>query len=867
MNLFSHMRSSWEFWLQSPNAVRLSSTLLHFVWQGALLGGAASVLLIMLQRARPQVRYGLLLTILAAMTACPIATWFVVPAYGGLASSEPSQLSDHFPGTVREAGPYSTLNGPSDQKSDHRSTRSLAVSPMPDRAAASVKSDAIPSAWSNFGELTGRWLRPYCSSIVTAWLFGVLLLVLRLAAGLVGAEQTRRRGLKPATESVQQSVLQVAERLGIRRAVRIFESSLAATPTVVGWLAPVILLPTSTLCGLTPLQLRAILAHELAHVRRHDYLVNLAQTVVEIVLFYHPAVWWVSRRIRQEREQCCDDVAIDLCGDPVAYARALALLEEQRAAPRLALAASGAPLTSRVRRIVGRPEPVGSGVLSLAAVAVAMLLVLGSFCRFRPAAASLVASTETSSQKRDTALDRKAGEYTFHVVTTRGKPIAGALVRAWAVSAGGGSSRITEATSKAVKTDSGGTAQLVFAVDGNSPEALRMRADLKQGIRAVAITVDHPEHPVWSGYVDVDGKRRVVLSDSTTIEIRAHRGADKTPFSRLFPVLSRSVMDGADWTEQNGVVTIRRVDLDGEKASRWLRLAHVPESGPVLFSDLVDLKLRSEKHISLNLALKPSVRVEGELARTVPRPVKNGRVFAEIIDGHDAWTNWWWCATAEVGADGRFVLDSLPADENLQLIALCDGWSSASPTVAEASAYSAENGFSVLNYHGPRANTVFPRLVRLTGSTVHATVPMLRTATCEVTVVDEDGQPLSGASVEFWPGEMVYNHASFILGTGIDCLDVVRRQLASGKHRTASDPRPLSRHFQSYAAKTNTRGLAIVSNLALGGATEPNTPTPVPFDVSLDGYAPPGGLLNQNAGTVKLTAAQTGSVTVRLKKQ
>jgi type II secretory pathway component GspD/PulD (secretin) len=126
-------------------------------------------------------------------------------------------------------------------------------------------------------------------------------------------------------------------------------------PTVIGWLRPVILLPAGCLLGLSAAQLEAILAHELAHIRRHDYLVNLLQNVVETLLFYHPAVWWVSRRIREERENCCDDLAVEICGDRVTYARALATLEELRHAPgQLALAAAGAPLLQRIRRLAGK---------------------------------------------------------------------------------------------------------------------------------------------------------------------------------------------------------------------------------------------------------------------------------------------------------------------------------------------------------------------------------------------------------------------------------------------------------------------------------------------------------------------------------
>ena len=112
--------------------------------------------------------------------------------------------------------------------------------------------------------------------------------------------------------------------------MRVVESALVDVPVVIGWLRPVILLPVAALAGLTPAQVEAILAHELAHIRRHDSCVNVLQTIAETLLFYHPAVWWVSHRIRAEREHCCDDIAVAVCGDPVAYAQALAELESWR---------------------------------------------------------------------------------------------------------------------------------------------------------------------------------------------------------------------------------------------------------------------------------------------------------------------------------------------------------------------------------------------------------------------------------------------------------------------------------------------------------------------------------------------------------
>ena len=142
-------------------------------------------------------------------------------------------------------------------------------------------------------------------------------------------------------------------RFEVSRPVRLMSSAIAEVPMVIGWLRPLILLPASSLAGLTPVQLEAILAHELAHVRRYDYLVNALQNLIETVLFFHPAVWWISRWIRLEREHCCDDMVVRICRDRLVYARALFKLEELRAvSPRLALAASGGSLLQRIRRLI-----------------------------------------------------------------------------------------------------------------------------------------------------------------------------------------------------------------------------------------------------------------------------------------------------------------------------------------------------------------------------------------------------------------------------------------------------------------------------------------------------------------------------------
>jgi beta-lactamase regulating signal transducer with metallopeptidase domain len=206
---------------------------------------------------------------------------------------------------------------------------------------------------------------------------GIAMMSARLTVGFLGAERARRRGILAAPPWVAAAVARLVRKLEIRGIVRVAQSALVEVPTLVGWLKPVILLPVSAVGGLTPGELESILAHELAHIRRHDYLVNLLQAVLETILFYHPAVWWLSRRIRQEREHCCDDIAVSVCGDRIAFARALSTMEELRASPRWAVSARGGSLIERIRRLVSQPQPAGSS--HLPALAIAALLIVAAF--------------------------------------------------------------------------------------------------------------------------------------------------------------------------------------------------------------------------------------------------------------------------------------------------------------------------------------------------------------------------------------------------------------------------------------------------------------------------------------------------------
>jgi hypothetical protein len=208
---------------------------------------------------------------------------------------------------------------------------------------------------------------------------------------------------------IASATARVAERLRIRQAIEVTQSTLVDVPTVIGWLKPLVLLPASAISGLSNEQLEAVIAHELAHVRRHDYLVNLIQLLLETIFFYHPAVWWVSHSMRVEREACCDDIAVRMTGDRVGYAKLLLWLEEARnpsALATLGMSSRGGSLLDRVRRIVSTsPQSTGTGPMAIAA-AVMLMVSIWSFLALSSGPTSAQESAKSAVAPRDAATIR-----------------------------------------------------------------------------------------------------------------------------------------------------------------------------------------------------------------------------------------------------------------------------------------------------------------------------------------------------------------------------------------------------------------------------------------------------------------------------
>ena len=298
--------------------VQLAWALVHFLWQGLAIAG---ILLIALQLLRTaEMRYQACAGALALMALAPVATFIWL-------------------------APHTTqLTGTHDLVLDTADLPALGV--------------ARPN-----------WLEGHASWLLTVWLAGACLLLIRAVAAWLRARRLVSVELTPLPAGLERAAGRLAGSLGVKR-VHFHTSARVASALVFGWLKPMIVLPAAAVGRLSEAEIEALLAHELAHVMRQDFLLNLLQTFVECALFYHPCVWWASARMRHERELCCDDIAVAVCRDEVLYSNALLRLEELRMEP--ALAATGGRLRDRIRRLLNAPET--SRISAAPVVALALLI-------------------------------------------------------------------------------------------------------------------------------------------------------------------------------------------------------------------------------------------------------------------------------------------------------------------------------------------------------------------------------------------------------------------------------------------------------------------------------------------------------------
>ena len=292
----------------------LSLSLLHFLWQGALIGAMTALALRALKNARPQTRYAVAC---AALLSC-----LLVAASTVLGALMPTAVV----GLTPMGGEATSLAYPAPTGSD-----------------VVLPTDAPLPQW------LAPWLAPW---LVTCWAAGSGVMFLRMALGLAAIRRLRQFPAAPAEWQRRLDLL--AARFGLRPVALLITPGLSS-PISAGCLRPIVLLPAALLTRMPVAYIEALLAHELAHIRRHDYLINLMQVVVETLLFYHPAVWWLAGQIRLEREQIADQLAAGVIGTPRPLALALAELADLTQSPAaeiaLAQAADGGTLKVRIKQL------------------------------------------------------------------------------------------------------------------------------------------------------------------------------------------------------------------------------------------------------------------------------------------------------------------------------------------------------------------------------------------------------------------------------------------------------------------------------------------------------------------------------------
>lgn len=367
---------------------QLGWTLLHFIWQGALIAGVAGIGLLALRKARPQARYALAC---AALFACMV--W---PAL---------ELAARLHG------------------------------------AAAATADAAPLFSVGAATATAPaalgWLHGHLQLIVFAWAACALALSLRMVLGLLWIGRVGHgTSNNPAWQA---KISSMAVQFGITRPVRLRIVDSIASPLTAGCWRPLLLLPASLLSGMPPELVEALIAHELGHIKRCDYLVNLAQNVIETLLFYHPAVWWLSRCIRQEREQIADDLAASYLGEPRRLALALSELEKRQFSHNtLALAANGGELMSRIKRLL-RPDgqawnwKAALPVLGLAAALCAASVQLPAVAKPEPVRVSAVVDFKSCSKPKwpkQSLSDGNQGAVTLaFLITADGKVVDSKVIK------------------------------------------------------------------------------------------------------------------------------------------------------------------------------------------------------------------------------------------------------------------------------------------------------------------------------------------------------------------------------------------------------------------------------------------------------
>lgn len=435
--------------LTSTIAQTVGWSLVHFLWQGALIAAIARVVLWMCTAHQSNLRYVISCAAMCLMLLCPIVTTlYLLPAQTQLTSTRIADLNRPTSPPVLPGPREPVFESTGSPQPDSAQLHTPVPTPEPSPTLNGHVEPNPPSWLQSFPNYLSERIELILPFAMGVWAMGVLILSSRLFYGWCGVQRLRRSGKPVSDPKTIRTLRHIKETINLKIATPIRETISVHSPMVVGWLRPVILLPSSALTGLTPEQLSSILAHELAHIRRADYLVNLLQSAIEILLFYHPAVWWLSGQIRKERENCCDDLAIQICQDKKLYVEALMKLEQSRdLSNQLGMASDGGNLVERVARLLGRngtrPRRTSWIAAVIATLVVSSLVYVATSER---SVAKELNAEEVDHQDTDKPAEKNLEKMRVQVLRPDKTPIVGAklLVCIWYQETAGTENHVTD---------------------------------------------------------------------------------------------------------------------------------------------------------------------------------------------------------------------------------------------------------------------------------------------------------------------------------------------------------------------------------------------------------------------------------------
>ena len=631
---------------------------------------------------------------------------------------------------------------------------------------------------------------------VSLWILLATLLLAIVGARMWATQRRLRRTRAPADEESRQAIAKLAKTLGLRNIPQVYEVDSTVQPFVWGWLRGDIYLPLHFSDTDSAEEQLAILTHELAHVSRWDAGINHLQNFVQAIFFFHPLIWWANRRLRQEREKCCDEIVLSSSGaSPKVYCGAIVAMLTRECASRMAtpaLAVTGS--TKNIKeRLITMLTPNRTFLRRPSLATVVTMLLLAAFVL--PTALVVTRQNRADEQKSDASkIPVKMKPFKLRLMDGAAIPIEGVKVEAvalrWIEEPSGGCLWPTDvAPQNEFVTDKKGEIELEYPVKSGRPGELMTTS---------RIFFRYKHADFVSGDMEIDPTpgiaQEVLLKGCRTVfRCKDTEGAAINEFA------VQMVGKGGDaiWNWKNGVVS-----SGGVPEGDWQTLLVAPSAdGLHRFSDLLLLAYKPGEELSFDeIELRAGMNVRGSLSDNVPRPIKNGSVIAWCLpkpagESYSEEPSLGWEEQALIAADGTFEFPSLPRGGKIQFIALCDGW------VVEGM----ENGLHV-------GKEIMVEEAQLLANHVEGVVlPMEQAGSVEVDVLGPDGKPLVGASVFSWPNQLKKFGGATLFGHSYPTVHVMESQISG-----VALPHADLHRYPRYTQKTDEKGKASLREIPIG---------------------------------------------------